>query len=288
MLQTASLLSVLFVAGLFSTAASASSCTTQFDSPKASYDMSPLVKQMGSYFSADADTYDNFKFFFNICDAASPPATYPSNLCANVTDSTAAVYQVRNTTNEGFPGDCTVLGRTTSQNWSLIDGANAINGVQLTYGNGDLCKETGLPRTYSIRFVCTEEVNPTVPISVTDEPETCSYTVTYMSIYACPTECYITPNGMCDNHGLCSIDPVLKGSRCYCNTGSAGNDCQTAVSAPKTPINITGLLIGLVITLLVLLIVLAVVLYYKVKKLNSDDMAYGKMADGGGEDNQIN
>jgi hypothetical protein len=84
---------------------------------------------------------------------------------------------------------------------------------------------------------------------------------------------------MCDNHGLCSIDPVLNSARCYCNTGNTGNDCQTVVP-PTSTVNLTTVLVVIVVVLLILLITLSVILYYKVQKLNSDDMAFAKLDNG--------
>lgn len=255
-------------------------CGKAFSTPKATFDLKALTLQAGSYFSADADTVDKFNFNFNVCAAAAVPVTNPSTLCSANDVSTAAVYQYRNNTADWPYGSCTVLGRTTNMTWSLIDGTNAAIGLTLKYGNGDICDATGKPRDYTINFMCVDEVAPASPIQLTWEPTTCSYTVAMWTEWACPQECYVTKNGLCDNHGLCNIDPVVGQSRCYCNAGRTGADCQLIIPTASS-FNFTTLLIVLVILLLLSLIALSVVLYYKVQRLNSDDLAYGKMSDVG-------
>ncbi len=71
-------------------------------------------------------------------------------------------------------------------------------------------------------------------------------------------------------------------AHCFCNSGWGGPSCELMVkTSTDKPINATPILIGFVVVLLAILLILAGCLYVKIKRLNSDDMAYGQMKDDG-------
>ena len=71
-----------------------------------------------------------FSYVFNVCDDVTEPQSDAD--CGG----SAAAYQLIGTSDSPPSGKCTKLGRTSQYNWELVDGDNALTGVQLVYRNG--------------------------------------------------------------------------------------------------------------------------------------------------------
>lgn len=84
----------------------------------------------------------------------------------------------------------------------------------------------------------------------------------------------MTSNGLCDGHGYCKYDKLLKQSYCYCNTGHYGSSCgSTSASANSATAGGSGsydghsVQLGLLITLLILTVGLLGVVGYMVFRI---------------------
>ncbi len=271
-------------------------CTYQVEGQQVHYDLSKLEIDGDSrpyYQAEDNNPQAKYRYFWNVCDnlkAATFPATFPEDLCADHADPIAAVYQIQNTTTGETPetGICFKLGVANGSKFEAIDHANAAIGITLTYSGGDNngCPE-GVNRSFSISYRCnqfTGDDSEAESISPVVEESPCQYRVSVQSKYGCPTQCRGKEDKVCSDHGICSVDSSLpkKTARCYCNKGYGGSNCATYI--PETlrgEASPTPALVGVTITLIVLLLILVVLLVSRIRKLNSGDLSYAKMVDNG-------
>jgi hypothetical protein len=137
--------------------------------------------------------------------------------------STVGAFQYFNDTSNR----CASLGTVASASWALLDGTNPAAGAFLVYDGGDACTMqdgTSKPRSIGINFRCAKTVTK-IPSSRVSESN-CEYEVTFESALACPKECPIVEGQLCSNHGFCGFDQDSQQTRCFCNTGRAGDACQ--------------------------------------------------------------
>jgi hypothetical protein len=187
------------------------------------------------------------------------------------------------------PDACHRLGAPVSQNneiFGLYDTSNPSRGVSLQYTGGDSCGGTGgigKYRSLKLWLLC----DPLQPSGVPDNelileaPGSCLYEIFVRTTYGCPAECPIASGSaaVCNNHGFCEFDNVLKTSKCFCNDGYGGSDC----SAPTQPTGglstVGGLLIAVCLFLFGTLGFL-VYLWFRIRTLRLDPTAYSSLRAG--------
>jgi hypothetical protein len=124
-----------------------------------------------------------------------------------------------------------VVGRYNADNddlsYSLLDSRDPSRGVSILYPSGEKCS-TGALRTTTLDVQC---ANTASRILSAQEPHECQYHFAMESYHGCPTECPVTKGGLCNSHGHCAFDDVLKVPYCYCNEGYTGASCTSSSSS---------------------------------------------------------
>lgn len=267
-----------------------SACTYSHGSPKATFDLGPLAKSVGSYMTTD--TYARltrpFDYYFNVCEGVK---TSPYKKCEEYDQlGSVTAYQIENgTIANGNKKRCYALGVKEKQTFEIIDSVetknNAFLGVRVKYEGGTRCRKEGdTGRTFSINVRCVKEATTLKQLSSVSEDldEGCGYEVDMYSIYGCPTECHTSSHDkLCSGHGVCGIDTESNRARCFCNTGWTGDGCadEQDVTPGTSSASVNTTLIVFVVLLLVALLGLSYVLYGKIKALNADDNPYGALDD---------
>jgi len=200
----------------------------------ASYDLKPLEisdTTKSSYLIVDGDIpctkedEPTYSFLWNFC-ADITAASYPNDICTGKTGA-AVQYLDRE---DGYQ-ECEVIGHYDPERedteFSLLNNQDPSKGVSLKYLYGDRCP-SGVLRSTTINVHCANVHAETMSAL---EPEKCQYVVEMHSMYGCPQECPITSNGLCNSHGHCYYDSLLKKPYCYCNEGYSGADCQRGSSS---------------------------------------------------------
>ena len=148
-------------------------------------------------------------------------------------------------------------------------------GLSITYQKGDVCSTTTLDKTkvYQMTTIEVQCANVKASLVSANSPHSCENHITMKSYHGCPTQCLVTPNGLCDGHGYCKYDKLLKQPYCYCNTGRYGSACSSTTNSNNA---MTGgikkydghsVQLGLLITLLVVTIGLLAVVGYMVFRI---------------------
>jgi len=265
----------------------AADCTYSHSSPRATFDLSPLVKKHGSYFAKDtyARTARPFDYYFNLCHAAQKPN---EDSCQSDDDKTVVAWQFENAS-DPTQQVCTPLGVNEENYFEILDAVetknNALIGVRVVFAGGAECKKEGdAGRKFAVNVRCTKEKTTLAPISTVSEDleEGCLYEVDIFDIAGCPTECHSKSHQeLCSTHGVCGMDSGSNRARCFCNDGWGGDKCDEAEEETSGPSSssINTVLIVFVIILLALLLGLSYVLYGRIKALNADTNPYGAFED---------
>ncbi|KAK8809487.1 hypothetical protein WA158_000430 [Blastocystis sp. Blastoise] len=161
---------------------------------------------------------------------------------------------------------------------SLYDRRDFAAGVVLTYQNGDYCcvdsqcTNTALS-SLVINWICTDNSfkMPSQAI-ISDNVNTCASTLVIESTYACPTECPIVNDHLCNNHGSCGYDLSNANAHCYCNSGWYGESCNMIIEVDLMDINTWAIIITILLSLIVIITVISV--YLKLRKINVDPDAF--------------
>ncbi|KAJ1488671.1 hypothetical protein T484DRAFT_1938695 [Baffinella frigidus] len=141
------------------------------------YDLSPLTRTAGRPDYMGRDKANN-NYYMNIC---SNVQEIPKECRALNKNVRSPVYQVRN---DSF---CHWLGLEGSHRWDLIEKDSPLVGVQLTYTDGEYCREGGGNRQVKLQIYCDgmSRLGSVADYYVTaDSP--CSYVVTFPSPHGCP------------------------------------------------------------------------------------------------------
>lgn len=216
------------------------------------YDLRPLTRigEQKSYYILDGDL---------ACTVEEEPSfSYTWNFCTIVTDESlpgACVNEGKNGValqylESGKDSFCFIIGRFDGSHpdMSILDASDPSKGVRLEYPSGESCTNGDFRRTL-IDVKCVN-AGTKVLHAVSDQP--CQYRVTMESIYGCPKQCASTSNGMCDNHGHCGFDHMLKASYCYCNEGHYGDACENHTDLDKQSTwTAHSMQIGFILTLIV-------------------------------------
>lgn len=145
----------------------------------------------------------------------------------------------------------------------MIEADDPTEGIRVTY-LGDICKSTSKPRQFHLDLICDDRLNPS-PTHAYEQP-TCEYTVTIPSVYGCPVECPVANRKLCGGNGHCAYDEDASASKCFCNHGYTGSDCNSVESTSST-INYSPALLGLIITLFIIVAILVASLALLVRQM---------------------
>lgn len=194
------------------------------------YDLKPLTipSHKPDYYIKDGDIpctpehEPTYSFTWNICSKVSPDSL--PEVCNKQHKEGAAIqYVMRNDNYE----ECEVIGHYDPKHddlsYKLLNEQNPAEGVSITYGLGDMCKQYQVQRSATIDIQCANVENPLIVSAL--EPSKCQYHMVMKSMYGCPTSCPITDNGLCNSHGYCSWDKKHKKAYCFCNEGYGGDAC---------------------------------------------------------------
>ncbi len=257
----------------------------------------------------------NFTYFISVCSNLDPikdlpgstyiqgnnPATgitgyYPAcnttsggagSGVSNLNTWLSPAYQFNQVPGAAYPDACHRLGSPVSQQtevFGLYDQLNPSRGVSLQYIGGDVCSvASNVKRSLKLWLLCDPLQPDGVPDNelVLEAPGSCLYEIFVRTTYGCPAECPIASGtaAVCNNHGFCEFDNVLKTSKCFCNDGYGGSDC----SAPSQPAGglstVGGMLIAVCIFLLGTLGFL-VYLWFRIRTLRLDPTAYSSLRAG--------
>eukprot|EP01084_Bolivina_argentea_P176280 305070_1 len=195
------------------------------------------------------DINEQYHYFFDIGSAftGTPPAICNSGVhayCPHTTNTTLCLQNATKSTipitdnawayqvemNDNRSSNCYYLSNAIGgpPSWSLINELDPVEGVRLTYSNGDfssICKKN---REFSINFECENTgamFNPMIHSNVY-EYSLCSYTWSVPSLFGCPIQCPQNNFELCSENGLCSFDQTHNKSRCYCYQNYEGDDCS--------------------------------------------------------------
>eukprot|EP01083_Nonionella_stella_P024294 67136_1 len=124
----------------------------------------------------------------------------------------------------------------------LVDKDNSGAGIVLTLLNGQFCPNGhNMNRELSIHLKCPDstktewdaELAKVITEAVT-EYSTCVYKVEFETPLGCPTKCITKHSSssyaICSTHGICAADPNAGHSRCICDEGYGGDDCDVLMS----------------------------------------------------------
>jgi len=159
-----------------------------FQTEKASYDLRLLVREMNKQDWSMVDEKTQSTFFFNPCGGVHNPLCPEDSALCEITDKNAAIS----------------FGSSKDMTW-----AEAENGVELTYANGELCNND-VPRKTLVQMTCNEPTSDkTTQTSVITEIalDTCLVVIRIKSPYACPVEqlCTVFNKDQCESsEGLCN------------------------------------------------------------------------------------
>ena len=252
------------------------SCRYDFEKNGASFDLTRFQLPLGQSYKLDdvvdtATETDDYTYEFNVCsDLRTLPVCRAPGACQEQRGGIGAAYQIlENVRNHN--GSCVFLGTASNATWSLLDETDGTTGVKLSYSNGAACSG-GRLREFNMLFQCSK-LNSVVPSTGVDEPTGCQYTVTFNSVYGCPTSC-ISGSTLCGNHGICAVDKGTNATHCYCNNGWGGEKCTDAQTSAGQAASPAAVLAGISLVLLVILLGLGVFLWYTIQKLKTEH-SYG-------------
>ena len=157
--------------------------------------------------------------------------------------------------------------------WSLYDQKDPSKGVSLKYiGSPDyMCSSGQVMRTLTIDMLCGNK-KPYI-IDYAQEPDLCQYHIEMTSVHACPKECGVTDNGLCDGHGECSYDQSSKKPHCFCYDGHGGEDCSKKVTSTYAELSgdandsSSSLQVGLMVLMVFVTLGLVGVVVYMIKQV---------------------
>ncbi|KAK8809779.1 hypothetical protein WA158_000722 [Blastocystis sp. Blastoise] len=283
-MKTLVVLSVLFVA-----LTQAVNCL--YDRNGVTYDLSKLTGA-NEYRIKDTAVIasENRTLVFNVCaNVVHPPRdAFGGNGC-DVTDHIKKYDGTIETTSDPSPAysvdsqdGCKRLALDVENRdnveVSLYDRRDYAAGVVLTYQNGDFCCINSLctitaPSSLVINWICTDSSfkMPSQAI-ISDNANTCASTLTIESTYACPTQCPVANDHLCNNHGSCGYDLSNANAHCYCNSGWYGESCNMIIEVDLMDINTWAILITILLSLIVIITVISV--YLKLRKINVDPDAF--------------
>lgn len=228
------------------------------------------------------------------CTPETEPAfSYTWNFCADVTDASLPGV-CRNMGKKGVAlqylqlesfSDCYIIGKYDPArdvlHYGLLVADDPSKGVLLTYPTGERCASDpkGALRSTAIELQCAN--SPTTVVSA-QSPSSCQYRLVMKSYYACPTQCPVTDNGLCNSHGHCAFDAKSGSTYCYCNEGFYGAACASTTSDEAVVKAYDGrsVQIGLLVTLLIVLLVLVAVvgaMAYKIQQFRKE-AAYDQLS----------
>ena len=222
--------------------------------------------------------------YYPACNTTSAGSGVPSQ---ELNYWSAPAYQFNQLPGSSYPDACHRLGLPASQQtevFGLYDQTNPSRGVSLQYIGGDTCNVVKqIKRSLKLWLLCDPLQPDGVPDNelVLEAPGSCLYEIFVRTTYGCPAECPIASGSaaVCNNHGFCEFDNVLKTSKCFCNDGYVGSDC----SAPSQPASglstVGGMLIAVCIFLLGTLGFL-VYLWFRIRTLRLDPTAYSSLRAG--------
>jgi len=249
----------------------------------ATFDLRPLTvsqQTSKSYYILDGDipctpeTEPSFSYVWNLC-APVTSASVPG-ACSNMGKSGVALQYLQL---DSF-SDCYIIGRYDAtrddSHFRLLEPSDPTKGVSLIYATGERCDPKdpkGAMRSTTIDVQC---ANTKTMVLSANSPGACQYHLSMKSYYACPVQCPVTDNGLCNSHGHCAYDSNKKTPYCYCNDGWYGADCSST-TAPKpaatSAFDGRSVQIGLMVTLLVVMLAMIgalVFMSWKVQQYRKD------------------
>eukprot|EP01084_Bolivina_argentea_P122784 217581_1 len=178
--------------------------------------------------------------------------------------------------------ECQLL--ATDSSFILYDENEPAKGISFMGTKGEFCGAANENRGGSLEFHCSNspttanEPPKVFPAKVlTEDPYDCKFTIWTETGIACPWNCLKTVNNgkgwnVCSLKGTCMFDPNAGYSRCICDHGYEGSNCETKTSNQSNVIiwNLSEdeiLLIG-IISLLVILIIISILFWRCYMKLN--------------------
>lgn len=250
-----------------------------------SFDLKPLTKAANdqSYFIKDGDipctpeTEPTFSYLWNFCSKVTS-VSYPDKTVCDESVEQGAVLQYINRA-DGYK-ECHVIGRYDSNNddlyYKLLSERNPALGLSMTYPLGESCPN-GVLRSATLDVKC---ANVEWFIDSAQEPSPCQYHLVMESYHACPKECPITANGLCNSHGHCHFDETRKEAYCYCNDGYGGSACSDQASVAGGSYDGKTVQIALMSVLLIITIGLTATISWLIYQVTT--MRREKLLEGGG------
>lgn len=227
-------------------------------------------------FDASNNQYStNYTYVFNFCKDVDPLSFSMRSYGCNNTYPGAGYYGQSNYMKSGpgaafqvanFPvplGDqCHRLGDSFNQvpiQYGLINPSNPSQGIYIQYGGGDVCPPgMSKPRTLKVWIPCAPDAYNKPDNELVEETKGgCTYEVWLPSAYGCPAECPVVTSAdtgnlaLCADHGICEFDAAIGNSRCFCNDGFTGADCNSRAAA-QTGLSAVGAMLIVVCIFLVL------------------------------------
>ena len=246
--------------------------------------LDPIKDLPGSTYIPGNNPATGITGYYPACNSTSAGSGIPYT---NLNTWLSPAYQFNQVPGAAYPDACHRLGSPVSQQtevFGLYDQLNPSRGVSLQYIGGDVCNVvSNVKRSLKLWLLCDPLQPDGVPDNelVLEAPGSCLYEIFVRTTYGCPAECPIASGtaAVCNNHGFCEFDNVLKTSKCFCNDGYGGSDC----SAPSQPAGglstVGGMLIAVCIFLLGTLGFL-VYLWFRIRTLRLDPTAYSSLRAG--------
>jgi len=256
------------------------------------YDLSELklraaIKVTGGDLSWTTEVEESYEYMFGVCRELQKSKGEVPEVCVEQDEDDMPVYQYQD------GKDCHIAGKIlSSTKIELLDASKPAAGVKVNYTMGSQCSTytrdykkcgaTGEPecphRQTAIHFVCSDEdVEPwgAIEVNTFGQPSHCEYQIAINTIHGCPQQCGTVydesskKRKLCGGHGMCSYDKTNAKSKCFCDDGWTGNDCNSQSSGAVAGAGMSGTAVGLLVVLLLISIALVGLVVFMAKQVRA-------------------